>query len=180
MRFDPRAPWQRFVAFGLVAAAFYMFGPGEAKAVALVTVNLAAGLMILRGVSLNRPSHALPWLLIGIGVVLFGVGNVIWTVVNELWHQPAEVVPFAHVFFFSSYLLVGAGLLVMLRDRLIRGFGSVLLDGLIVFSGLAVFCWVLLIQPLSVLEGSSLTEQLLGAAYPTGDLFMLGAEVVGC
>ena len=175
MRLDPRAPWQRFVAFGLVAAAFYMFGPGEAKAVALVTVNLAAGLMILRGVSLNRPSRALPWQLIGVGVVLFGIGNVIWTVVNELWRQPAEVVPFAHVFYFSSYVAVGAGLLGMLRARLTRNFGPVLVDGLIMFSGLAVVCWILLIQPLSVLEGATLTEQLLGAAYPTGDLFMVAA-----
>ena len=174
-RLDLRVAWQRFALLGAVAACVYMLGPGTAKAVALVTMNIGAGLMILLGIRLNRPSDALPWKLAGSGLVVFGLGNVIWTIVNELWNHPSEVVPIAHVFFFGGYVLVGAGMLVMLRDRVPGGFGSVLLDGLIMFSGFSVLCWVLLVQPLAAVEGASLTEQLLGAAYPMGDLFMLGA-----
>ena len=167
--------WQRVALLGVIAASVYLLAPGGVKAATLVGVNLGAGIMVLRGVRINRPSDPLPWRLIGSGIIVFGVGNAIWSVVNELWHVPSEIVPLAHVFFFTSYVLVASGMLAMLRDRVPDGIGPVLLDGLIVFSGLAVFCWVLLIQPLAVLEGASLSEQLLGAAYPTGDLFMLGA-----
>ena len=174
-KLDLRVAWQRVALLGAIAACVYMLAPGGIKAVTLVVVNLGAGIMVLRGVRLNRPSDPLPWKLIGAGIIVFGIGNAIWTAVNELWHVPAEVVPLAHVFYFTSYVLVASGMLAMLRDRVPDGMGPVLLDGLIVFSGLSVFCWVLLIQPLAVLEGASLSEQLLGAAYPTGDLFMLGA-----
>ena len=174
-RLDLKAPWQLFALLGLIASVVYMFSPVEGKAVALISINLGAGLAVLLGVRLNRPSYALPWQLIGVGIVVFGVGNAIWALVNVTWGERAEVVPLAHLLFFTSYVLIGSGMLAMLRSRVRHSLGPVLLDGLIIFSGLAIFGWILLIQPLAVLEGATASEQILGAAYPTGDLFMLGA-----
>ena len=41
----------------------------------MLGANLASGAAVLVAIRVWRPKHALPWLLIGAGLLIYGIGN---------------------------------------------------------------------------------------------------------
>ena len=110
--------------------------------------------------------------LLGLGVLGYAVGQLIWTYYEEILHQP----PFpswADAGYLAAYPFLCAGLLLLPRRPLPRAVRlRVLLDGVMIMTGVVVFSWYFVLGP-TVLQGSeSLFGQLVGAAYPFCDLVL--------
>ncbi len=111
--------------------------------------------------------------LLGLGVLGFAVGQAIWTYYQEIIHQP----PFpswADAGYLAAYPCLGAGLLLLPRRPLPSAARlRVLLDGVMLMTGVVAFSWYFVLGP-TVLQGSeSLIGKLVGAAYPFGDLVLV-------
>jgi two-component system cell cycle response regulator len=110
--------------------------------------------------------------LLGLGVLGYAVGQVIWTYYQEVIHQP----PFpswADAGYLAAYPFLFAGLLLLPRRPLPSAVRlRVLLDGVMIMTGVVAFSWYFVLGP-TVLQGSeSLFGQLVGAAYPFCDLVL--------
>ncbi len=110
--------------------------------------------------------------LLGLGVLGYAVGQVIWTYYQEIIHQP----PFpswADAGYLAAYPFLCGGLLLLPRRPLPSAVRlRVLLDGVMMMTGVVAFSWYFVLGP-TVLQGSeSLFGQLVGAAYPFCDLVL--------
>ncbi len=119
-------------------------------------------------------SAASRWMpvLLGLGVLGYAVGQAIWTYYQEVIHQP----PFpswADAGYLAAYPFLFAGLLLLPRRPLPSAVRlRVLLDGVMIMTGVVAFSWYFVLGP-TVLQGSeSLFGQLVGAAYPFCDLVL--------
>ncbi len=119
-------------------------------------------------------SAASRWMpvLLGLGVLGYAVGQLIWTYDEEIIHQP----PFpswADAGYLAAYPFLCAGLLLLPRRPLPSAVRlRVLLDGVMIMTGVVAFSWYFVLGP-TVLQGSeSLFGQLVGAAYPFCDLVL--------
>jgi len=110
--------------------------------------------------------------LLGLGVLGFAVGQAIWTAYQEVLHQP----PFpswADAGFLAAYPLLGAGLLLLPRRPLPRTVRlRVLLDGVMMMTGVVAFSWYFVLGPTLLQGGEPLLGKLVGAAYPFCDLVL--------
>ncbi len=111
--------------------------------------------------------------LLGLGVLSFAVGQAIWTYYQEVAHQP----PFpswADAGYLAAYPCLCGGLLLLPRRPLPSAARlRVLLDGVMLMTGVVAFSWYFVLGP-TVLQGSEpLVDKLVGAAYPFGDLVLI-------
>ncbi len=119
-------------------------------------------------------SAAARWMpvLLGLGVLGYAVGQAIWTYYQEILHQP----PFpswADAGYLAAYPFLCAGLLLLPRRPLPSAVRlRVLLDGVMMMTGVVAFSWYFVLGP-TMLQGSeSLFGKLVGAAYPFCDLVL--------
>ncbi len=119
-------------------------------------------------------SAAARWMpvLLGLGVLGYAVGQAIWTYYQEILHQP----PFpswADAGYLAAYPFLCAGLLLLPRRPLPSAVRlRVLLDGVMMMTGVVAFSWYFVLGP-TILQGSeSLFGKLVGAAYPFCDLVL--------
>ncbi len=119
-------------------------------------------------------SAASRWMpvLLGLGVLGYAVGQVIWTYYQEVLHQP----PFpswADAGYLAAYPFLFGGLLLLPHRPLPSAARlRVLLDGVMVMTGVVAFSWYFVLGP-TMLQGSeTLVGQLVGAAYPFCDLVL--------
>ncbi len=110
--------------------------------------------------------------LLGLGVLGYAVGQVIWTYYQEIAHQP----PFpswADAGYLAAYPFLCGGLLLLPRRPLPRAARlRVLLDSVMIMTGVVAFSWYFVLGP-TMLQGSeSLLGQFVGAAYPFCDLVL--------
>jgi diguanylate cyclase (GGDEF)-like protein len=135
---------------------------------AIAAVSLAVG---FAGLRLHRPQHARGWLLVLVGYSGWVLGDIVWSieqqVVPELYPVPSDGV------YLTSYLVLGAGVLVFARSRRGRDLPA-LLDASIVAIGTGVLVAVFVIAPLAAGSGLSAAGNAVSSAYPLGDLFLLG------
>jgi len=110
--------------------------------------------------------------LLGLGVLGFAVGQAIWTYYEEILHQP----PFpswADAGYLAAYPFLFAGLFLLPRCPLPSAARlRVLLDGVMIMTGVVAFSWYFVLGP-TVLQGAeSLFGKLVSVAYPFCDLVL--------
>ena len=110
--------------------------------------------------------------LLGLGVLGFAVGQAIWTYYEEIIHQP----PFpswADAGYLAAYPFLFGGLLLLPRRPLPPAARlRVLLDGVMMMTGVVAFSWYFVLGP-TVLQGAeSLVGKLVSVAYPFCDLVL--------
>ena len=112
-----------------------------------------------------------PWQIIAAGLTLWVAGDLIWDWYRLVSGDKPSVSP-ADIAYLAGYPVLAAGIVTMIRQRSASHWRSGLLDaiGVALASGLAG--WVFLV-PAS--GGGSPGEQLLGVAYPLGDVVLLAA-----
>ena len=136
--------------------------------------ELAAALLILVGVWLNRPARRSPWVLFATGLFTFTVGDMIWTFYEVVRKTAAPWPSFADVLYLAGYPLFCAGLMALIRSRRIRGRDrGALIDAIIVATSLGVLSWVFLIAPSANDPSLSLLERVTSVAYPLMDVLLL-------
>jgi signal transduction histidine kinase len=172
-----RRLWRWYLAVVVAGASVFFLpavGPTVGGGFASMAFCVLAVAAILVGVRLNRPALRLGWYLLaaGYGVLCAAVG--IWYP-YELWAGTVPPYPsIADALFLSSYAILLAGLVVLLRSRNAGRDRADLLDAAIMASGLGVLAWVYLIQPQLEASTLSVAGRAVTIAYPMVDIVLVG------
>ena len=168
--------WTLAVASGALVGYFAVGGDTLAGAI-YWDVAVGAALLVAAARALTLTHHRLAWSLVVGGQLAFLVGDVVWLVLERALQSEASP-NVGDAAYLSGYVLIGVGALLFVpRSRTIENLGA-LVDGVIVAVAAGVLIWVFFVQPTTVSEVTGLA-QLVGTAYPVGDLLLvaLGAQV---
>lgn len=136
-------------------------------------IGLSGVVAILVGVHLHRPSRRWPWLVLAAANLAFVGGDTAYNALEAFFGQTRPFPSVADALYLITYPLFAVGLFGFIRYRAVGRDLGVLLDALILTSGLALLSWVNLITPLARSEDMSWTEKAISIAYPLGDVLML-------
>ena len=123
-----------------------------------------------------RPAGRIPWLALGIGVLLHLIGDVMYSAAPDL-----DAVPVPSIYdplWLAIYPCAYVALLVLIRERVGRTLLALRLDGVV--SGLAaasLLASVSLPLALDATAGAPFWETATSLSYTVGDLILLGAVV---
>ncbi len=135
------------------------------------SLSIGATALLWWGAANQNHRGRRPWQIIAAGLTLWVAGDLIWDWYRLVSGDKPSVSP-ADIAYLAGYPVLAAGIVTMIRQRSASHWRSGLLDaiGVALASGLAG--WVFLV-PAS--GGGSPGEQLLGVAYPLGDVVLLAA-----
>jgi diguanylate cyclase (GGDEF)-like protein len=137
---------------------------------------LAVGLAIA-GLRVHRPAKPLGWSLVAVGFGGWVVADALSTV-EEYVTKPSDYPVWSDAVYLPSYVIVVAGLLIMLwLHRGSDSRGSVL-DGAIIATGSSVFVASVLILPLADDKSLDAFGKVVSAAYPVADVMLLVAAML--
>jgi len=121
---------------GTAAASYGLTPAGPIRDAAFAALGLVCVITAFIGLRRNAPQRQLGWLLVLAGVLGWVIGDAFFSVQSALgvtaYPAPADAV------YFVAYVLMAAGLVVMVRRRGGRGDLTALLDAAILASGTAV------------------------------------------
>ncbi len=137
-----------------------------------VLIGAGALLVGLVGVLLHRPTRRRGWLLLLAGTSLWVLGDLVHTL--ETSPAPSTYPAASDLSSLAAYPLLGLGTLDFSRARGGGHDHGAVLDALIVTTSLGVVLGIFVIAPLADTSTLPLTAKAIGAAYPLGDLFLLG------
>ena len=167
--------WRVALAAGLASCAVYAATPGDwtvARDLLLYPLTgFAVAACVVFAVRHYRPAAPAAWLLIAAGVTSYAIGDTVWTI-----YALADQEPFpsaADGFYLAGYPLIAAGLLTASRWRTPNVSVHALVDAAIVTTAGAVLVWVYLVESYRADPDLRLTDTVISAAYPLGDLLLL-------
>jgi diguanylate cyclase len=132
---------------------------------------LMVGLSLI-GIGVHRPAGWQPWLLLAIGQLLFVLGDIVWTVYASLGEDPFPSP--ADIAYILGYPVIALGLGLAIRRRVHGGDRAGLLDGAILATGAVVVWWMFVLGPLVAASEPDALSFAISAAYPVGDLLLIG------
>ncbi|KQX15011.1 aminotransferase class I/II [Streptomyces sp. Root431] len=136
-------------------------------------IGLGGVIAILVGVHLHRPARRWPWLVLAAANFAFVAGDTAYNALEGFFGQTRPFPSVADALYLATYPLFAIGLFGFIRYRAAGRDLAVVLDALILTSGLALLSWVNLITPLARSEEMTWTEKAISIAYPLGDVLML-------
>jgi diguanylate cyclase (GGDEF)-like protein len=149
----------------------------DVRAWAYVGVAVAAICVAVAGVFTYRPAKPLAWWLVIVGFAGWVIADAQWTVETYIT-KPDGYPVVSDAIYLPAYLIIVAGLLVMLwLHRGSDSRGSVL-DGTIIATGSAVFVTSVLIVPMAKDDSLTPFGVVVSAAYPVGDVMLLVAAML--
>ena len=125
------------------------------------------------GLAARRPTHARGWVLLLAGLGGWVLGDVVWQV--EAWDGRAPFPGVSDAVYLSSYVLLGAGVLAVVRTRRSGGDRAAFLDAAILATGAAVVMTAFVIAPVTRDARLGVLAKIVAAAYPVGDVFLLAS-----
>ena len=150
--------------FALPAYHVYLWG----------TMGVGSAVAVAVGVLRNRPTRPAAWVVVALGVATFASGDISYDVLTEFLHEQNPYPSIADVFYLATYVLLAAGLIMMVRSRRRRDSDSgAALDALIITSGIGALSWIYLIQPYAYATDLGMLSKLTSIAYPLGDILLL-------
>ncbi|HEX2109527.1 MAG TPA: response regulator [Rubrobacteraceae bacterium] len=173
--------WLIFLVAGVLAtAAYFLISSAVGQAAVYASVGFGSLFAAIFGTILNpsERSRALPWWLIGGGVLMFVVGDIVWDFYEIVLGREVPFPSYADVLYLAGYPLLAAGLsLIILRGTHSgRGWGH-LIDALIIATGIGMLYWTLFISPYFNDSSVPPLERYVSAAYPLLDLLLLAVTV---
>lgn len=130
-------------------------------------IGLSGVIAILVGVRLHRPARRWPWLVLAAANLTFVSGDTAYNALESFFGQTRPFPSVADALYLATYPLFAIGLFGFIRYRAVGRDLGVVLDALILTSGLALLSWVNLITPLARSEGMSWIEKAISIAYPS-------------
>jgi diguanylate cyclase (GGDEF)-like protein len=130
----------------------------------------AAALCLSRGVAVRRERSA--WLCMGAGLAVWTLGNVVWW----LWvlpRNPDAYPSVADALFLGLYPFLYAGLVLLVRQRVVRFHSSVWLDGVVGGLGAATISAAVVFDTILASTGGTPAAIVTNLAYPLADLVLL-------
>ncbi|MFE1549970.1 aminotransferase class I/II-fold pyridoxal phosphate-dependent enzyme [Streptomyces sp. NPDC058718] len=159
------------VVVTLLTLAYLQFPARHTTLWALI--GLSGVVAILVGVRLHRPARRWPWLVLAAANFAFVAGDTAYNALEGFFGQTRPFPSVADALYLATYPLFAIGLFGFIRYRAAGRDLAVVLDALILTSGLALLSWVNLITPLARSEEMTWTEKAISIAYPLGDVLML-------
>ncbi|HVA86877.1 MAG TPA: GGDEF domain-containing protein [Candidatus Saccharimonadales bacterium] len=169
-----RHAWLVPLAFGLPAVVAYFALPNAIESIAYDAFGACATISVLIAILLHRPARRHLWWLIAAGFGLWTAGDAI----SSLLAPGGGNVPIpslADACYFAGYaaIIFGVGWLAGPMVRGSRGDRSALLDAAIVATTAGFAIWVIVIDPLVDLPGTTMVAGLVTGAYPVLDLLII-------
>ena len=167
-------PWRAAFVAALGLCVLYIVTP-NATLRNLVIYPIGEGgavAAILYGVHRYRPAAPAAWLFIAAGFGSWWIGDVLWGIYVAVGRSPFPSA--ADIFYLAGYPLMVAGLVIAVRRRRELVDLRASIDAGLVTVSAFLLTWIYLVWP--VLDDSSVSvlERVVGAAYPVGDLLLLG------
>ncbi|MFG2899009.1 aminotransferase class I/II-fold pyridoxal phosphate-dependent enzyme [Streptomyces zaomyceticus] len=159
------------VVVALLTVAYLEFPARHTVLWALI--GLGGVVAILVGVHLHRPSRRWPWLVLAAANLAFVGGDTAYNALEAFFGQTRPFPSVADALYLATYPLFAVGLFGFIRYRAVGRDLGVVLDALILTSGLALLSWVNLITPLARSDEMTWLEKAISIAYPLGDVLML-------
>jgi len=132
---------------------------------------IAAVVATLVGASINRPRSRVPWILVALG----GLCGIAADAVYAVYLERDGTVPFpsaADILALSSYVVLAAALLLMIRNQVPGRDWPSLVDAGIVTTGVAIVAWTFVVQP-RIAPDSGALETTVALAFPVLDVLLL-------
>ncbi|HEY0239862.1 MAG TPA: diguanylate cyclase [Friedmanniella sp.] len=172
LRGRPVWAWMLGVAVaGLVA--YYLLPVGLPRDLLYEVYGLAAVAAVEIGVRTNRPARTAPWRLIGLGTLLWSTGDALgawYSDVVGLRTFPTLGDPV----YLLGYVVIGAGLVLLIRGRGPRRDLAAALDSAILTAALGLLGWVLLARPTIDGYRDAPLAATVAATYPFADILLVG------
>lgn len=158
----------RYLVGGILALVGYkLLQPLHGSSLLFELVGISPAVAIGLGIRWHRPQPILPWGLFVAAQVSVVVGDV----VHHAYDLPFPSL--SDVFYIASYLLQGAGLLLLIKSRTGGRNAASLLDAVIAATGIGLLSWIYLLNPHDSQIGLGQAERILALAYPAMDLLLL-------
>ena len=168
--------WSWLAALGagvLLIGVYFSMVPGSTEQSRIYEViGLAAVAAAIVAVLLHDPRGKAPWILIAAGQLAFVVGDFVWAMYAEQGISPFP--SFADAAYLAGYPLIAAGLALAVRRRIAGGDRASLLDAAILTTGAATVWWAVVLGPQAAAADPEPLSFAISAAYPIGDLMLLG------
>ena len=161
----------------LIAAAggYVLFPAGPLRDGAFAAVGLACVLTAFVGLHRNAPRRQTGWLLVITGFLGWVVGDALFSLQGALgvsaYPSPADGV------YLIAYVLMAAGLVVMVRRRGSAGDLAAVLDAAILATGAAVVALVFVVVPIASDSSLSALGKMTSTFYPAADILLLAILV---
>lgn len=170
--------WRVWLCLGCVSVAVFYALPQQLQGVVYTGFNLSAALAVVFGIRRWRPQRAAAWYTFAAGLGLLGAGNAVWYTYNlVILELPSSIVEVANIFYGAGFVVITVGLLASISGPQLA-WSKVALDSLTILAGTAVIWWAYLIQPFFADESVPLLQRALVAAYPFGDVLLMGGVVI--
>jgi two-component system cell cycle response regulator len=168
--------WAGYLLAGLlITGSYYLLpadGAGRAgRVVVYCLVSGSAAVAVAVGIRAYRPRPALPWILLGLGQLVYAAADSTFYIVQYFTPTPAYPGP-ADVLYLGHYPLTVAGLVLLFRARARRRYLPGLIDAGMVGVAATLLCWLYLIAP-QARAATPLLTRSVSTAYPVLDLAVL-------
>ena len=137
------------------------------------TLGLSAVVATVVGVRRNRPRKPLAWYLLAAAELTFIAGDTSYNVLTQVMHYANPFPSVADLFYLLTYVLIAAGVFLIIRARSSSRDLPSLIDAVIITTGLGLLSWVYLIVPNFQADGLDVLARTVSVAYPVGDVMIL-------
>ena len=161
----------------LIAAAggYVLLPSGPLRDGAFAVLGLACVLTAFAGLHRNAPRRHGGWLLVITGFLGWVVGDALFSLQGALgftaYPSPADGA------YLVAYMLMAAGLVVMVRRRGAAGDLAAVLDAAILATGAAVVAGVFVVVPIASDSSLGALGKMTSTFYPTADILLLAILV---
>lgn len=140
----------------------------------LLSLGMLAALVLARAAAGTR--ERAPWLLIGLGLATYTAGDAIWRFAFAGREHPPWP-SWADAAWMLWFPLALAGMVLLARERIPRRHLGLWMDGIAVALLVAIPSVALVLEPVIHHSHENALGNLVLAAYPLGDIVILGAAI---
>jgi diguanylate cyclase (GGDEF)-like protein len=172
--------WLGYLAVGVAVAGCYYLVPAHgagrlSRVVLYCLVSLSAAAAVWVGLRRNRPMPRLPWLLLGLGQLVYAIADTDFYASRYLYGSTGFP-SVADLLYLCHYPLMMVGLSLLIRSRIPRRDLPGLLDVGVLVVVAALPYWLYLIEPHSHFA-VPLVEKAVCVGYPVMDLALLAVAL---
>jgi diguanylate cyclase (GGDEF)-like protein/PAS domain S-box-containing protein len=163
-----------FMATATLAVGVLLLFSGQlVAALASVGIAVSAILAVAWGIRRHKPNSALAWWMIDIGLIVHLCAGLVS--VAAAHSGRATPSPTGHVLHSIGYLLLGAGVLLLLSHQKLRDDPAEWLDVLVITAAVGIVVWGTVLRPLTQAHGLDGQTTVIMTAYA-----LLSLAIFGC
>ena len=169
--------WLIYGVAALIVIAIYFGQSDLTRTVIYDLFGLSASVMIVVGVRINRPEHARPWLLIGLGQFLLVAGDMTWAWYAHVAHIATPFPSPADGLYLLGYPVMAAGILLFVHHRSGGRDRNGFIDAACITLSLGILGWIFLMEPYASDPALTSVEKAISVAYPLANVAILAVLI---